>query len=311
MNLLTRTQIHLPFTEERRVVAPAQPKKFPVRWKPFFIAIGVLAVCYCVPLWQLLRLAAHSQLYSYIPLIPFVSVWFAWQHRNRLPAISEPARVIAAYFFAIAIAALVYFCIKTATVAPEDYLSATIFSLVSFVAGAVALFLGKETFRALVFPLCLLIFMVPLPAELLRLTETFLQIGSAACANALFALTGTPFFQDGLQFQLPGINLHVAPECSGIHSSLVLFITSFVAAKLFLRNPWLRAVLIIATIPLALARNGFRIFVIGELCIRHGAQVLDWPIHRHGGPLFFVLSLFPLFGLLLLLRWQERKNSNR
>jgi exosortase len=152
--------------------------------------------------------------------------------------------------------------------------------------------------------------MVPLPIELRQATETFLQVGSAAVANVFFTLTGTAFFQDGLNFQLPGINLQVAPECSGIHSSLVLLITSFVAAKLFLRNPWLRAVLILAAIPLALLRNGFRIFVIGELCIRNGAQVLDSPVHRQGGPLFFVLSLLPLLGLLIFLRWREGKSFN-
>src|ERR1041385_4400588 len=259
---LTKSQIEIPVTKARHSAKPmAQIKKVPVYWKRFFAAVAALIICFSIPLYQLLRLALHSELYSYIPLIPVVSGWVAWQQRKHFPKFSETARAIAGYFFAIGIAAPVFFCIKTAATSPQDFLSVTIFSFISFLAGAVALFLGKEIFHALVFPLCLLIFMVPLPIELRQAMETFLQIGSATVANAFFTLTGTAFFQDGLNFQLPGINLQVAPECSGIHSSLVLLITSFVAAKLFLRNPWLRAILILATIPLALLRNGFRIFV--------------------------------------------------
>mgnify|MGYP003908365983 CR=1 FL=1 len=36
-------------------------------------------------------------------------------------------------------------------------------------------------------------------------------------------------FRDGLVFKLPGIEMQVAQECSGIRSSLVLFITGLVA----------------------------------------------------------------------------------
>jgi exosortase/archaeosortase family protein len=54
-------------------------------------------------------------------------------------------------------------------------------------------------------------------------------------------------------------------------------------------------------IPLGLLRNGFRVWVIGELCVRIGPQMIDSPIHHRGGPVFFVLSLVPLFLLLLYL----------
>jgi exosortase/archaeosortase family protein len=104
-------------------------------------------------------------------------------------------------------------------------------------------------------------------------------------------------FRQDLVFQLPGMTLQIAPECSGIRSSIVLFITSLVAGHLFLRSPWKRATLTLAVIPLALLRNGFRVFVIGELCVHVGPHMIDSPIHHHGGPIFFALSLIP-FSLL-------------
>jgi hypothetical protein len=34
--------------------------------------------------------------------------------------------------------------------------------------------------------------------------------------------------------------------------------------------------------------------------------MIDSPIHHRGGPIFFVLSLIPFFGLLVLLRKWEK-----
>jgi len=118
----------------------------------------------------------------------------------------------------------------------------------------------------------------------------------------MFQLSGMTVFRDGVNFQLPGMTLEVAPECSGIHSTFVLFITSLLAGQMFLRQPWRRAALCLAVIPLALARNGLRIFTIGELCVHIGPQMIDSPVHHHGGPLFFAASLVPFFALLCFLK---------
>ncbi len=108
-------------------------------------------------------------------------------------------------------------------------------------------------------------------------------------------------------FALPGVVLEVAQECSGIRSSWVLFITSLLASHLFLRGPWRRIVLVAFVIPLGIVRNGFRILVIGLMCVYIGPHMIDSVIHRHGGPLFFVLSLGPLFLLLWWLRRGEEQ----
>ena len=162
--------------------------------------------------------------------------------------------------------------------------------------------------RAIAFPMALLVFTVPFPDFLLSWIDTFLQHGSAVFAGLFFQLSGTPVVCDGLNFLLPGCSLQVAPECSGIHSTLVLMITSLLGGWLFLRSPWKRAILALAVIPLALIRNGFRIFVIGRLSVTYGPQMLDSPIHHHGGPLFFALSLLPLLLLLIFLKKTERTN---
>jgi len=142
-----------------------------------------------------------------------------------------------------------------------------------------------------------------MPDAMADALESALKYASAEVANLFFHLSGTPFLRVGLFFQLPNITIEVAQECSGIRSSWVLFMTSILAANLFLKTPWRRLALVVLVIPLAILRNGFRIFVIGLLCVNAGPQMINSVIHRRGGPVFFVLSLIPF---LLALWWLRR-----
>ena len=110
-------------------------------------------------------------------------------------------------------------------------------------------------------------------------------------------------------FSLSTGAIQVGQECSGIRSSWVLFITSLVAANLFLKSSWRRALLVGFVIPLGIIRNGFRVFVIGMLCVHFGPQMIHSIIHRQGGPMFFALSLIPLFLLLWWLRRGEQRKQ--
>jgi exosortase len=133
------------------------------------------------------------------------------------------------------------------------------------------------------------------------------MLASAEAAALYFNVAGTPMVRHGTVFELPGIVLRVAQECSGIRSSWVLLITSLLASHVFLKTRWRRVVLVAFVIPLGILRNGFRILVIGLLCVHVGPYMIDSSIHHQGGPLFFALSLVPLFLLLWWLRRQERR----
>ena len=272
------------------------------------MATGVLTLGFGILLWRLFAFAISDALFSYIPLMPFISGYLIWTRKAELPRPTAAARPLAAVFFAAGAAALAGYCVlapATAPAAVENSLALGTLAWLLCLGGAGCWFLGAATMRALAFPFCLLLFMIPFPVWLRAGIETGLQHGSAAVAEWLFILSGMPFLRNGLEFRLPDISLEVAPECSGIHSTWVLLITSLVAGHVILRRPWKRAVLALAVLPLALLRNGFRVFVIGQLCVHIGPRMIDSPIHHHGGPLFFVLSLAPFFLLLYFLGKSE------
>ncbi len=281
------------------------------RLRIFWIAALVLTGVFSWPLYQLVRFALGDELLSYIPLIPLVTGYLVWGKRSSLPPPAAAYLAGAITCLMLGVAALAgYWCWRLSgdVMPPEDALALLTFSYLGFGGAICCFFLGRPLVRSIAFPLCFLLFMVPLPTGLTNGIETALQHGSAAVAHGLFRAAGTPVFYHDLVFVLPGISLEVAPQCSGIHSSLVLLITSFLAGYMFLVTPWKRATLALAVIPLALLRNGFRVFTIGELCVHVGPEMIDSPIHHRGGPLFFALSLIPMFLMLFYLQRSDRSD---
>jgi exosortase C (VPDSG-CTERM-specific) len=272
---------------------------------------ALLVLCFGPQLCGLARRAFHSDLYSHILLIPFISAYLIFLKRRDLALDSERARVwaLAPILSGAGLLAGYWWTARAGwKPKPDDYLALMTLSFLLFLWGGGFLCLGLQTLRRVAFPAAFLIFMVPFPVMARHGIESFFQNGSADAADLLFKVSGAPVFRQGIDFRLPGMVLEVAPQCSGIHSSLVLFITSWLAGYLFLKSPWRRAALTMAVIPLALARNGLRILTIGQLCLHVSPDMINSPIHHHGGPLFFALSLIPFFLLLHLLRRSESRN---
>ena len=198
-----------------------------------------------------------------------------------------------------------------ANLGQNDQMTLVALSFVCFAITGAFLFLGAKWARSAMFPLFFLAFFIPLPEIVVDTLEEASKQASAEVASWLFLITGTPFLRTETMFQLPGITIAVAKECSGIRSSLVLIITSLLAANMFLRTTWRRALLVAAVIPLGLFRNAARILVISLLCVHIVPHMINSVIHRRGGPFFFAASLIPLFLFLWWLRRGEVAQRGR
>jgi exosortase C (VPDSG-CTERM-specific) len=269
----------------------------------------ILLGAFAQPLLALINYAARSDLYSYILLIPLVSVYLLYLRRDQLPkdyVVDRPLAIVflVAGFGVLAFRYWLYFIGQSP--AKADDLALQTLSFLCFLAAGGFFFFGRVWMQAAAFPLAYLIFMVPMPDSMREGLELASKNASAEVANFLFHLSGIPFLRAGPIFQLPNITIEVAQECSGIRSSWVLLMTSILAANMFLKTSWRRIVLVAFVIPLGILRNGFRILVIGMLCVNMGPQMIHSIIHRRGGPFFFVISLIPF---LLLLWWLHTSES--
>lgn len=280
-----------------------------------FLIFGILLLAvFSKSLFSLAVYAAGQELHSHILLIPFVSAYLMYIRRHALPRVysfSVRWALVPLIAGAISLGAAWTPGVFGRPLSQNDYLTLMALSFVCFAAAGGFLFLGRKWMAAAAFPFAFLIFMVPMPDRVADFLETASKLASADAASMFFNISGTPVLRDGAFFHLPNITIQVAQECSGIRSSLVLFITSLLAANLFLKTPWRRIVLVAAVIPLGILRNGLRIVFIGLLCVRFGPEMINSIFHKRGGPPFFVLSLIPLFLLLWWLRRGEVARAQR
>lgn len=279
-----------------------------VQAKRFAASSVALLAGFAIPLWSLLRFSLASDFFSYIPLVPIISAYLIGCNRSKLPKTTHPNWLGTGISFLAGFGLLgVYGWAVHSGQRLEytAYLALMSASFLLLLLGTAFYFFGAAVLRAVTFPVLFLVFFVPPPEFLLDPVIGFFQQTSAWTAMTMLKMGGTPVLRDELTLRLPDITLLVAPECSGIHSTMVLLMTAFLGGYMFLQTNWRRAILVLFVTPLAIARNGFRIFVIGELCVHVGPRMIDSWVHRHGGPLFFVLSLIPFFLLLAYLRKTE------
>lgn len=268
---------------------------------------------FAVPLLELLRFSLKSSLFSHIPLIPLVSAWWIWKRPGDevLPQLKPcPGGAALVGVLVAGLLGSYWLFWRGRGVFPQaEYLCLMTLAYLLTLLAVTLLTLGRGVVKTFRFPLLFLVFMIPWPQVLVDAVETALQFASAEAAHAFLILSGLPVLRDGLVFKLPGLTFEVAQECSGIRSSLVLFITSVLGAQLLLRTRWRRWVLVLAVLPLGVLRNGFRILTLGWLCVHVDPAMINSPIHHSGGPIFFVLSLGPFFLLLWCLRRGERRRA--
>jgi exosortase len=140
-------------------------------------------------------------------------------------------------------------------------------------------------------------------------TISVLLAGSTAATRMLFDFTGIPFLQEGSVFHLPGMSIQVAKECSGIRSSLGLFITGILAGHLFLKTGWKKFVLVLFVFPITVLKNGIRIVTLSSLAIYVDEKFITQSfLHKSGGFIFYIPALF-LLGMILW--WLRKTESTR
>jgi exosortase len=270
--------------------ASTKPKQTSIMVWQWAVLLALVCLLY-VPI--LGRLAAQwwtDPNFSHGFFVPAFSAFIVWQQRARLRLI-QPAPSnwgLPIIVFSLGILVLGVF-------GAELFLSRM--SLLVLIAGMIVFFLGWQMLRQVLFPLLLLILMVPIPAIVFSQITFPLQILASKLATWSLAFLGVPVFREGNVINLPAMPLEVAEACSGIRSLLSLTTLAIMYGYLMEERPLLRAVLAVASIPIAVAANGFRIVGTGLLVQYWDPDKAEGFFHAFSGWLIFVVSLLMLFVL--------------
>ncbi len=240
-------------------------------------------------------------------LVPVVAAWIAWGRRERILAMKlEPA------WWGLGVMAWGTAQAYIGTLGAELFLQRSSFLIL--LVGALLTIGGTALVRELAFPLLLLPFMIPIPAVIYNSLTFPLQLFASRVAEWALDLMGYPVLRDGNILELASQKLSVAEACSGIRSLLSLTFLSLVYAYFFDNRVWMRWVLLIATIPIAIIANAGRVTITGMLS-EINPELARGFFHELEGYVIFVIALAMLLGLhgaiRGLLRLREARLTRR
>jgi len=261
--------------------------------------IGVLALFTLWLYWSTLVRLVHQWLndpnFSHGFFVPLFSGFVLWQERGRLSRIVPRPSWIGLAVIAFAL------CLLTlGQLGAELFLARS--SLLVLLAGLVILFLGWEFMRAAFFPWAFLLLMIPIPAIVLNQITFPLQLLASKVAATVLPLLGVPILREGNVINLPSMALEVAEACSGIRSLMSLVTLAIIYGYLTERRLWVRWLLALSSVPIAVVANSVRIIGTGLLVQYWDADKAEGYFHASWGWIIFVVSLLMLYALHALIR---------
>jgi exosortase len=254
----------------------------------------------------LVKFSLDHEYCSHILLIPFISVFLIYMNRDAIKK-SLAWWPAGALLIVPAIPVLIWAISRRSDLEQNDFLSGITFSIVSVWISGFAVCFGMRAVRAAIFPLSLLLLMIPLPTAALYAATRFLQQGSTEITWWLLQVVGEPSLKDGFMIYMPKLTIFVAEECSGIRSSVALFITCLLAAHMMLKSNWRRTIFVLLTFPVALIKNGIRIATLVLLSTHVDMRFMTSSLHRDGGFVFFGIALLMMFPVLKLLQRSDSR----
>ena len=230
---------------------------------------------------------------SYGLLIPPLALYIAGLRRD--VTFSIPAQRSWSGCWLVAFACLVFLA---GSLSAEFFLSRI--SLVLLLAGLVWTLWGMARLRTLAFPFLLLATMVPLPQLVYNTLSAPLQLFASRVATDLAQALGVTVYRDGNIIHLAHVSLGVAEACSGLSSLSAMVVASLLLGFLAAASTVGRILLLVLSVPLAIAVNVVRVTGTAVLADYQTDFALGF-YHAFSGWLVFLVGLGGLWALSKIL----------
>ena len=258
-----------------------------------FVIFGALTL----PIWQWLWSEwMGNEYYTHGTLIFPTALFLAWR-RLTLDPDAQPQwfRQDARGILLLAVSLVFYiFWLNN----KAYYLAA--FSMIGFIGGLSWTILGWATFRRLLFPLAYLLLMVPIP--IVERSTYPLALFTGVCSGELVRFFGLPINVVGNAVQMPGTDLLIGAQCSGVNSMITLFALTSLCGYVFNGPWWGRIGLVVLSIPLAMVGNILRVGNLLYVAYYWGVDAAFIFYHDYSGFVFFVVVLLLVLPLMRLLQ---------
>ncbi len=252
-------------------------------------------------IWMWGRWFAKESYYGHGILIPFVSLYIVWQRKELLKKVKLSSETSGLVFIAAGL--LVHII---CTLLRIGFISS--FSFVLALYGLILFFFGKEMVRSVLFPLCFLLVMIPLPLVLIGNLTVKLKLFAAQNATFVLNRIGFPSILDGSINRMPNSFTSIGAPCSGLRSLIALLTLGLIFSFFMIVSYFKKGLILLSAIPIALATNILRIIMISIVNDLYGEKIAMGFFHDFSG---FLVFAFAFLGLLAVGRILERKRSEK
>ncbi|EJL35349.1 exosortase A [Novosphingobium sp. AP12] len=185
--------------------------------------------------------------YNHILLIPPIIGWLVWQRWPELQRLTPVA-----WWPGLVLLAGAAFLWLLGAISGLDLARQA--GAVAMLGACVPLLLGPRVSMGLVFPLCYLVFLVPVGEELVKPLQTV----TADITIALTHLSGIPAEIDGVFIDTPAGLFEVAEACSGVKFLIAMVAFGVLAANVCFLRLTRRAAMLAACVAVPILANGVR-----------------------------------------------------
>jgi exosortase len=259
------------------------------------LVVGAMLLVYWGVITGLIDAWSTDDNYSHGFFIVPLAAYFAWERRHAFAAL--PLR---ASWFGLVVVAGSMLLLVGGLLGAELFMSRV--SLIGALAGSVLFLFGWQRLRVMLFPLAFLLLMVPLPAIIFNKIAFPLQLLASHVGEYSISSLDIPILREGNVLILANAKLEVAEACSGIRSLVSLFTLGIVFGYFVDRRSWVRAVIALSAIPVAILANGLRVASAGVAAHKFGTAGVEGLFHEFSGWVVFIIAFLMMLGLQRLLQ---------
>jgi exosortase len=238
----------------------------------------------------------HDDNYSHGFLIVPIALFFVWERKNKL---MEATREPSSWGLAVFLGSMAL--LMAGVLGSELFL--TRFSIVGVIIGTLLFLYGWNHLKILLFPIAFLLLMIPIPAIIFNRIAFPLQLLASRFGEMALLACQIPVLREGNIIHIANTSLEVAEACSGIRSLVSLLTLGIVYGYFTDSRIWVRFILAIGTIPIAIAANGIRVAGTGIAAHFYGPETAQGFFHSFSGWLIFIAAFIIMFILYRTIAW--------
>ncbi len=233
------------------------------------------------------------------PIIFFLSLWLIWRKWPEVRAASAPPRPHWAGWAVLVFGLGIHLLGRS-----QKILMFEVASILAVLAAIVLLKLGARALRLLWFPFFFMLFMVPLPSELVAAVTMPMKMAVSWATEHLLFAAGYPISRSGVVLQIGQYQLLVADACAGLQTLLTLEALGLFYLNL-MRHPsaFRNLALAILIVPVSFTANVIRVIALTLITYYFGDAAGQGFLHGFAGMVLFVTALLMILALDAALQW--------